>query len=198
MTDTCRKLQQRGGWAEDAILGRCTFPIGPRNCVSNLAYAVAGAAIIVQVRTPIAWIVGLALCVLAFGSAYYHGAKTVFANNWDWVGMYVALTTLAVHALFPNSEGLALGAASIATVLAAMFAFHRHFDIHMALLFLAGWVPSLLHGSPRLALLSAGCFTAGYLCWQLDKRRLYLRLYGHALWHVLTAAAMYFLFFARL
>lgn len=50
----------------------------------------------------------------------------------------------------------------------------------------------------RCAKLRAGIFAGAYLCWQLDKRRVVVGLWGHGLWHVGTAIAAVVLFQAQL
>ncbi len=42
MATPCSRLRSRGGWAEDLMGDRCSFPIGPWNTWSNVAYLLAG------------------------------------------------------------------------------------------------------------------------------------------------------------
>jgi hypothetical protein len=196
---SCRALRARGGWAEDAALRRCTFPIGPRNTYSNVAYLLAGIWVVVTQPDTVRWVMGPALAVLALGSALYHGTKRVWANNLDWVGMYACLSVLVVHGVFRDNEGVALGALSLSTTMALLWPYQpTHFDWHMGLLFVAALIPAYLIGHPMLALYALLAFAVSYLAWQADKRRWkVVGLWGHAIWHVGTAVALALLFAAQ-
>lgn len=187
----------RGGWAEDAALRRCSFPIGPRNTWSNLAYIWFGLLLPVLIGTPASWVMAGAMIALGIGSGLYHGTKKVWANNLDWFGMYLTMTVLVIHGLFPNAPGLAFGAACIAIVMASIWSFDKHFDAHMGILLIAAALPPALHGQLPLVALSFTLFGLGYVAWQFDKARKVVGLWGHALWHVLTAGAQAALFVAQ-
>lgn len=201
ITKSCARRIARGGWAEDAEEGRCTFPIGPRNTYSNVAYALAAGGVVAWGSGDIRWVMAAALLLLALGSALYHGYKTIWANDLDWAGMYATLTVLVVNGMFPNAPGLALGAASIGIVLVALFAFHTHFDAHMAILLAVAAGATMVTRPPERTLEVVGslcCFVVAYGVWQLDKQRHpAIGRWGHAVWHVLTAAAMMILFLAQ-
>jgi hypothetical protein len=194
----CARLINRGGWAEDAALQRCHFPIGPRNTWSNLSYALAGLWLAVTPGEPIRWIMAAALLMLAVGSALYHGTKQIWANDLDWLGMGASMSVLVVHGLFPHAEGLALGAFTVGAVAGLLIAKQMHFDLLMGGLFVAALIPAYLNGEWRLASISVACFSLAYLAWQADKRRWKIvGLYGHAGWHLLTAAAIAVLFLSQ-
>jgi len=80
-----------------------------------------------------------------------------------------------------------------------LFAFHvKHFDLLMGGLFAVAAIPALWRGNQAVALLSVILFALAYLFWQGDKRRWKIvGLWGHAGWHVATAAAMAALFVAQ-
>lgn len=196
MSEPCGQRIARGHWAEDAALRRCWFPIGPRNTWSNLAYLAAGVYLL-QRPTQSHLAMGLALVVLGVGSGLYHGFKTLWANNLDWFGMYMAMGTLVLHGLLPNAPGFAFGAVWMTAMAAALFAFaERHFDSHMAVLFVTALGATVFKGNIALAFLATLLFALGYAAWQADQARL-LKLWGHALWHGLTAGAMVALFLAQ-
>lgn len=198
MTD-CAVLRARGGWAEDAAGTGCRFPIAWRNTYSNLSYALAGLWLVLTKPGSVTWVMGAALLILAIGSALYHGTKQGWANNLDWLGMYLCMTVLMIHGIAPKAPGIVLGASMVAGVLALMFAFDRvRFDWHMGVLFLLASIPAVVRGEVWLTLLSVGLFGLGFLCWQLDKARSPLvGLWGHSWWHCSTAAAMAVLFVAQ-
>ncbi len=194
---SCRRLRERGGWAEDVSNKRCTLPIGPRNTVSNLAYLAAGVWVVTTQVVPVRWVLGAALLLLAMGSALYHATKRTWANNLDWAGMFATMSVLVVHGLFPRAPGLALGALSVSMVVTVIYAWDKHFDLMMGGLFLAAALPAMLHGALGPVLVSVGWFLVGYLGWQCDKRRVLLGKWGHAVWHVATAIALERLFLAQ-
>lgn len=193
MSKSCAQLRQRGNWAEDTRRIRCRFPIAPLNTWSNAAYLLAALWLILTAHDDTRWVMAAALTLLGIGSAGYHGTKTTGWNNLDWAGMFACMTVLVVHGLFPRAPGLALGATSITVVVTALYAWSRHFDLMMGGLFLAAAIPSALHGNAALVLLATALFAVAYGCWQLDQRRVLTRT-GHALWHVLTGAAMALLY----
>lgn len=194
---SCRRLRERGGWAEDAQNRRCTIPIGPRNTVSNLAYAAVAVWVVVSQVVAERLVMAAALLLLAVGSALYHATKQVWANNLDWAGMGACMGVLDVVALFPGAPGLTLGAFSISMAASVMIAQHMHFDRVMGGMFLVALIPAYLRGDTTLATVSLLLFALAMLAWQADKRRWkVVGLWGHAIWHVLTAAALGLLFAA--
>lgn len=194
----CVVRRTRGWWGEDIALHRCSPPYGPRNTVSNIAYGLAALWVVLTQSGDVRWVMALALCALAIGSWLYHSRKEIWANNLDWLGMGGSMAVLDVSALFPHSPEMALGAFSIGLVVALLISQHMHFDEVMAGMFLVALVPAYLVGDAGLAALSVLLFALGYLCWKLDKTKgKPLGLWGHALWHCFTAAAMAVLFAAR-
>jgi len=176
-------------WAEAQALRRTSWPREPRNTFSNLAYLGGAVAVLARGQDLTRVVMAGALIVLAVGSAYYHSVETQRADNWDWAGMVLCLTVLAVHALWPHAPGLALGAAMVALVLTLIYApsWDLHYDALLGVLFAAALLPTLVHGRLGLILAGVACFALGYAAWWLDRTRV-LGLYGHALWHVLTGA----------
>jgi len=190
--DSCAKLQARGGWAEDAALHRCSFPIGPRNVISNLAYLAVGANLAERGF----WAMGIAMTVLALGSGIYHGWKTLWANKLDWVGMYMVFGCLVVHAIVPASTAapwlmLAFGAA-----VALYYSYELNgidLNAQMGLFLFLSLLPALWGPTPHVPMACAGfaTFLVAYGVWQLDvAHSKWVGLWGHAIWHVLTAIAI--------
>lgn len=196
---SCRRLRDRGGWAEDAQNKRCTKPIGPRNTYSNLSYALAALWLVDNSPDPLRFPMAAWLLLLCVGSSGYHAFKTTFWNNMDWAGMYSTMAVLVIHGLKPDVPGGLLGGFTVGAVGAMLFAFQiKHFDLLMGGLFAVAAIPPLWSGNQAVALLSVGLFALAFLFWQADKRRWKMvGLYGHAAWHVFTAAAMVALFVAQ-
>jgi hypothetical protein len=189
----CARLIARGGWGEDRALARCAFPIGPRNTASNAAYPMAGLALYLRYPTPETAAFAVCLLALGLGSAAYHGWKTIQTNNLDWAGMYAVFVALVLHAVAPGLGWWAWLTVPTAGTFAYLFAYRLNglgLNAHMGLFLLLAMLPPLLHGHALLALVGFGLFLLAYGCWTLDHRTRVMGLWGHALWHILTAAAI--------
>lgn len=199
----CYNKQADGGWWEDRLAGRCTFPIAPINTFTNLAYLVAGWACWHWTRTAGGAVMAIALALLGLGSGAYHGFKTQFGSRLDTAGMYWAFGALFIYALAPQAAGTPWVMAGLGTALAVRYAFLPVRDsveyTLMAVFVFADFFATALNGHPQAAVLGIVLFALAFFgCWQLDKeRRFPLPRWGHGLWHVLTAAGTAVLFIAR-
>ena len=199
MTEPCAQLQRRGHWAEDALDGRCDFPIGPRNTWSNLAYPLCGVALVRLDPSPAAWTMASALLCLGVGSGLYHGFKTLWANRLDWTGMYLVFGCLSVHGLAPSHPAVPWLMALTGILLAVLFAYvvpNVSLEVQMGVLVWFSALQGILAGHWQLVVLGMGTFVLAFGIWQLDQRRVTGK-WGHATWHVLTAIAIPLLFLAQ-
>lgn len=193
----CKELQQDGGWWEDQLENRCTFPIASRNTWSNLAYVLAGIGI--WHLSPMgAIMVGL----LGVGSGLYHGFKTWWANRLDNAGMYAAFGSLTVWAVAPGTAYAPLAMVLLAGVLIWRFVYTKVPDNYETILMGAftgiSIVAVALNGHPVAALTSLLLMGAAYTSWWADQQKRFpLPKWGHAFWHFLTAFAIYLLFTNR-
>lgn len=201
MTDTdCYARIQRGRWREDLALQRCSAPVGPRNTWSNVAYLLAGIAAYWYDRDATGIIMGVALACLALGSGLYHALKTPATNKLDLVGMYFVFAALTMHAAAPDHARTALAMAGMAVLLAAVAVYlvpRTPLDVQMGLLLIFTAWPSAVYGDALLVFVAMVLFVEGYAAWHLDRAGRLLGLWGHALWHVLTAAAIVTMYLAR-
>lgn len=182
-----------GGWREDLRLLRKKFPIAPRNTWSSVAYALAAVYLVAIGEGATRWVVGAGMVVLAIGSAGYHCWKTEPWRNWDWAGMGGTMTPLAVNGVLHASQGLALGALSVGIPAAALIAWGgtKHSDLVMGLLFVGSSVPAFLAGNTWPAIEAVALFALAMAFWYADRKAwAIVGLWGHAIWHILTAAAM--------
>ena len=194
MNEPCEQLQARGRWWEDRVLKRCGWPIGPRNTYSNAAYAFAAGWLVWRFPSRETSVLAAALCLLAVGSGLYHGLKTKWANNLDRAGMYAVFGALGIYPSVVQHE-LAWAAMALTGVLFAVLMVYVivgvSLDLQMGVLLYFVVVPAFLLGDHVLAGVSMGLFLLGYWCWHADlARRKYVGLWGHALWHIFTAAAI--------
>ena len=189
-----------GGWAEAKLRGcergpvATGFPVEPRNAYSNLAYLIAGLAIVEASGGRLsAAVLAASLVFLGLGSALYHGLKTPWAVQMDRSAMYAVFASLAIYALAPVHP--AIGWVMLGGALAAGigFAWVRPGDLNerMGLLLLVVSLRGFLLGSPLFAGLSLVVFALAFTAWTLDKHRPpKLGKWGHAAWHFGTAAAI--------
>lgn len=199
MTSDCQKRITRGSWAEDLELNRCHFPIGPRNTWSNAAYPLVGWSLPIIQPGSHSLAIASAMTFLGIGSALYHGFKTTWANKMDWAGMYAVFGALVVHASVPDHPSAAWIMVALGGTFAWLFAFQlSQVDLHaqMGLYLSLTLIPTILLGNATLGWISLALFVIAFSVWQLDKTRI-IRLWGHALWHILTAIAIGILYIAR-
>ena len=103
--------------------------------------------------------------------------------------MYAVFGALAVYALAPEHP-LIWVAMTIAFLAAAIcFAWLAPGDLNARMGILVSLVAlrGFFVGSPGLALLALGLFSVAYLAWTFDR---HLGRWGHATWHLFTAAAI--------
>lgn len=197
---SCPQRQARGGWWEDQLCGRCAFPIGPRNTYSNVAYPLAGAGLLYWDHSPAGWVMAGSLLVLGIGSALYHGHKTLWANRLDHLGMYLVFGALSVHGFAPAHPATPVAMLLTGALLALLLAYvvpRVSLDVQMGILVWFSALPGVLRGHRAEVMVAVGCFAVAYLAWQLDVAHRVTGKWGHALWHVLTAAAIPVLFWAQ-
>lgn len=195
----CLRLQRRGGWYEDLEANRCSFPIGPWNTWSNVAYLLAGFWVVYRDPSLSGWLMGWSLLVLGLGSFFYHGFKTVEMNNLDRAGMYLVFGALSIHALplHPWTPWLMLLTGILLAVLFTYVINNVSLDVQMGVLFYYTLVAGLMGGDQKGTLVAFGLFLLAFACWQVDKRTSWLGRYGHALWHCLTALAIPLMYLAQ-
>lgn len=199
--DRWRRLIDRGFWAEDRVLQRRRFPIGPRNTVSNVAYLIAAAGLFYWRPAGAASVVlGLALVLLGIGSALYHGLKRHWANSLDWSGMFAALGSSAAFGVVPESRAAPAVMAIFSAVLVGVFVYKLRLkvDALMGVFLVFAVLRPLALGPGRWwAIAALAIFVLSYVAWWLDHRAgeqgrpaPIVRLWGHGVWHVGTAAAL--------
>jgi hypothetical protein len=194
----------RGNWAEARLrhcengLAATGIPVEPFNTFSNLAYFAAAIVVYRAFDTLPAGVLAASLTLLGVGSSMYHGTKAMWAARMDHAGMYAVFGSLAVYCVLPNHPAgpyVMLGAAA---VFAIGFAFVMPGDLNarMGLLLILLSIRGYLLGRVFLSTLSLIVFAVAFAVWQLDKHTTILSRFGHAIWHVFTAAAIALMFAA--
>lgn len=194
------RLIDRGAWAEDRVLRRHHFPIGPRNALSNLGYWVA--AIILVIARPAGMaslVLAAALGLLGLGSGLYHCYKRGWANALDWAGMFAALGATAAFGVIPESTIAPAVMAGFSAAAIAVFVYWLKLkvDALMGVFLIFGVLRPLVFGTGRgFVVLGLLVFVVSYAAWFLDRmagdkgvRAKWVGLWGHAIWHLGTALA---------
>ena len=170
----CKLLQTRGGWNEDQICNRCTFPIGPYNTYSNIAYVIAGLYLLIRNQSLAYIVMCLALIALGLGSGIYHGFKTPFSNKLDWVGMYLVFGALSVHGINPNASLTPYLMAATGILLAVIFSFVLNkipLEVQMGLLYWFSSISVVLNGHYQTAFIVLDIFMVAYIFQILDRKK---------------------------
>lgn len=194
----------RGNWAE-ARLRHCEgglavtgIPVEPFNTFSNLAYFAAAWVLIQRFGTMPATILAGALTLLGVGSGLYHGTKAMWGARLDHAGMHGVFGALAIYCVMPPHPlgvyvmlgGVALFAIGFALVAPG------DLNMRMGLLLVLVSIRGFLLGRTTLSLIALGLFGVAFLAWYVDQRSTVLNRFGHAIWHLCTAAAIAVMFAA--
>lgn len=186
----------RGGWRESEVLGNCmklpaelTWPAQPLNTWSNLAYGVAGLTVFALAPSGVTAVIAVCLLLLTIGSGLYHGWPCKVTNRLDHLGMNLSFSAILGAALGFAAWKLVLfvGLWGVVGVL-----WRPNVNLSMAVLLGLTWAVSAFPGWPPLMVFSALAFLLAYAVWLLDRWNdgWAVGRYGHALWHVLTAAGL--------
>ena len=199
--DTCR-----GDWAEARLrncqggLAATGIPVEPLNSFSSLAYLVAGWTVYRAFGNLPAVVLGASLTLNGVGSALYHGTKAMWAARLDHAGMYAVFGSLAIYSVAPPHPAAPYVMLAGAAVFAIGFAVVMPGDLNartgMLLCLLS--VRGFLLGRTLLSALSLGIFAVAFTAWLLDRHTTVLSRFGHAIWHLFTAAAIGLMFGAVL
>ena|SRR5881394_942094 len=194
----------RGHWAE-ARLRHCEgglavtgIPVEPFNTFSNLAYFAAALLVVRTFGTVPAMVLAASLTLLGLGSSLYHGTKTKWGARLDHAGMYAVFGSLAIYCVMPPHPLAPYVMAGGAAAFAIGFAFVAPGDLNARMGLLLGLVSirGFLLGRTHLTLVSLGLFVVAFIVWYIDQRSTVLNRFGHAIWHVCTAAAVAVMFAA--
>jgi hypothetical protein len=194
----------RGNWAE-ARLRHCErglavtgIPVEPFNTFSNLAYFAAAWVLVRTFGTMPATVLAASLTLLGIGSALYHGTKSKWGARLDHAGMYAVFGALAIYCVSPPHPLASYVMLGGAAAFAIGFALVAPGDLNARMGLLLGLVSirGFLLGRTHLSLIGLGLFAVAFIVWWVDQRSTLLNRFGHAIWHVCTAAAIAVMFAA--
>ena len=194
----------RGNWAEARLrhceggLAATGIPVEPFNTFSNLAYFAAAWLVYRTFGSMPAAVLAAALTLLGAGSAMYHGTKAMWGARLDHAGMYAVFGSLAIYCVAPAHPAMPYVMLGGAAAFAIGFALVVPGDLNarMGLLLALMSIRGFLLGHTLLSALSLGLFAVAFGAWLLDQRTTVLSHFGHAIWHLFTAAAIGVMFAA--
>ena len=196
----------------------CAWIRQPANTLSNLGFILAGVLILRQARSgPGVYFSGLGWVAImtAIGSAFYHASESRYGAIMDYFGMYLgsaymfttnlyrftAWKTIARTVVFWSLLFLTLGTMIINENLA------RTVYGSVSIVCCLGLETAIYFKNRRAGFrinykwfwVVWFFFSLSYLTWKLDEARWICDpqnhwFNGHALWHLLNAASLYFLF----
>jgi len=195
-------------WCEETL---CAAISEPANAWSNVAYGVAAAALLrgARRRTPEERWFGGSLLVVGACSFAYHASNNLASQWLDFAGMFSMFGAIVAYELgrvsFRDARSRAtLALAAVAASLVAMTAAHAAGVPYQALI--GAWTLAILmvearaisrgvSSPPWVALAFVAIALAGAASF-VDHRRIVCDptshvVQGHALWHVMSAAALY-------
>lgn len=202
-----------GGWWEAELnhcsLGLTMVPQQPVNTYTNLAYVAVGLFLIFKLNTLPAYILSLTLLYLCVGSALYHAISTRWAGSLDVSAIYAVFSALTIYAastLIGLEESVVAFIMFVVAVLSAYFLRYKYrgsmaIKIGIFLVFiysLAIWSMLKNNKLPVKGYLIASfiLFAISFIFWTFDKKRIFpFKRWGHGLWHVFNAAAIFILIF---
>jgi hypothetical protein len=193
---------------------QCSWVREPANTFSNSAYFIIGILVLVQARKhfyPHLKLLGVFAILLSFMSGFYHATSSFFGEVLDYGSMYLISSYLLTanmsrfYKWSPKRMTLVASGLFLLSVIALV-----QFRTVGAPLFGCQIVGALMievymnkKGYPRPAYkplwIACALFLGAYGIWILDTNKIVCDpdnhfINGHAIWHIATGIAVYFLF----
>ena len=198
-------------WCEEQL---CSWIREPANTFSNTAYVIVGILILINARKfsyPHLRMLGWFTILLGIMSAFYHATSSFFGEVLDYSSMflisaYVLVANLsrlliwsprkvAINAIILFTISV-IGLVQFRTVGAVFFFFQITAAVIVEVVLRKRSVPK---PDQRNMFTSLGLLLFAWAIWSLDTYRIVCDptnhfINGHAIWHVLTAISIWFLF----
>ena len=213
----------RDGWRQATCLPTDCFCEGlregfvrqPSNTWSSLAFVMVAAWVALRLQTrstripalsgASGWLLVSSLAITGLGSAFYHASLTFAGQVLDVSGMYLIATFILFHRLGPkwrlSTSASAFGFVAVnAGLMAAQVRVPAVRRVTFGLLLVSALAVEWRSSRMGRTWLSGGAslMVVAFLIWILDRERLvcapFSLIQGHAVWHVLGAAAAACLF----
>lgn len=191
----------------------------PANSWSSLGFAFAGALIILNARMPgwssafprtAAYVFGVTAIFVGIGSVLLHATLTLWGQFFDVVGMYLVSGFMLIVALakwqqIPDRKAIMLYLSLCAILVAILAGFPEArrwlFAVVLAAAIMIELVfarPLRLSARPSLYIYGMLLNALAFVIWNLDQNGQMCRpeslFQGHAIWHLMGAAALWFAF----
>lgn len=191
----------------------------PANSISSFGYVFVGLLMILMARSrewisgfpPLAAsVLGLAAVIVGIGSVLLHATLTLWGQFFDVLGMYLIGGFFLVSALakwrhIPDRRAMVYYALLCAVLVAILYALPEVRRWLFAVVLLAAIILELVFARPRRSQVRTDYYVAGLIAnivaftiWNLDQNGQLCApdslLQGHAVWHLLGAAALWFAF----
>lgn len=188
----------------------------PANTLSSLAFVLSGALAMIRPGKPsrmtylYSVIMGLSIAIIGVGSAFYHASLTFIGQFFDVFGMFLLAAFMLVYAWEriwdlrrTTTLGLYLALNLFLSWLQIAIPDTRRYAFAVVLIvaLLFEYYFRLKKKPPigaHLLSLGIGLLAIAYLIWILDNTRLLCNetslLQGHAIWHILGAVSVFFLY----
>ncbi|WP_339693310.1 ceramidase domain-containing protein [uncultured Parasphingorhabdus sp.] len=191
----------------------------PANSLSSLGFVFIGFLMILMARSrdwnsalpPLsANMLGVAAIIVGTGSVLLHATLTLWGQFFDVLGMYLVSGFFLVSALakwrsIPDRRAMIYYGLLCAVLVAILYALPEVRRWLFAVILLAAIVLELVFARPLRLQVRTGYYVAGlvanivaFTIWNLDQRGQLCApdslLQGHAIWHLLGAVALWFVF----
>lgn len=198
-------------WCERQL---CAWIREPANTWSNLAFVIVGILILIECRKSnfgSQKILGVFAILLGLMSGFYHASGSLVGEIVDFSSMFlisVYLISANYSRLYSWTQqkaymaALGLGLITIAILiiepLSGSFLFAGQVTWFMALEFIL-WRRTAVKPKYRWFIFSFIALQTAFLIWNLDRLKIVCDpdmhwISGHAVWHVLTATSLWFIF----
>src|SRR3989344_2908620 len=172
----------------------------PANMISSCAFVLASIFVAYKYRNSHGYIYAVILGLIGLGSAYYHTKLTFIGQTIDVAGMYFLVTFVLLAVLKQTRKHFLayflIGNAVLILIMVSVPDLRRYIFAGLVLtLIIMFWKQNLLNKYFWTSLL---IMAVAFIIWTLDITSVWCYpdsiLQGHAIWHILGAVSVVYLF----